>query len=202
MFWDQWIHFSDVYYKHFLFISKSSQKGRDSFFYLWRQRVTQRLSDLPRVTGESVAGTQQGALTQRHLLSAQGNATQLLCSLKPGLSYPLLMTPVNSQWVSVCQEFSQTPRRMMDFKKQLYITEDNPKERWSEAHRGKHIPVECGLHQWNTDPTWTDTSTICFTSFKSSFPSPHAHRTFLCRVRAIALHTTGVSVFSAPSNAG
>lgn len=52
------------------------KRGRIKFS-IYGDRVTQRLSDLPRVTGESVVGTEQGALTQRHLLSAQGNATQL-----------------------------------------------------------------------------------------------------------------------------
>lgn len=58
----------------------------------------QTLSDLPRVTSESVAGKEPGALTQRRLVSAQGNATQLLFSLQLGRSQPpLLMTPANSQ---------------------------------------------------------------------------------------------------------
>jgi len=89
-----------------------------------------RLSGLPRGTSESVAGTEQGALTQRHLLSAQGNATQLPFSLPPGLSHPpLLMTPVNSQRVTVCQEFSTTPRRMMDFSGRTNCTPDKASPR-------------------------------------------------------------------------
>lgn len=125
------MHFAVMDYKDFLFISESSQGGEGlSFLFMENESAMQRLSDLPRVTSESVAGTDRGALTQRRLLSAQGNATQLLFSLQPGLSHPpLLMTPVNSQSVTISQELSATPRRTMDFSGRCNYTLDETSPR-------------------------------------------------------------------------
>lgn len=78
---------------------------------IYGDRATQTLGDLPRVTSESVAGAKPGALTQMCLLSAQGNATQLLFFPQLERSHPpLLMTPVSSQRVTVCQASSVTQR--------------------------------------------------------------------------------------------
>lgn len=38
------------------------------------------------------------------------------------------MTPANSQWVSVYHEFSKTPRKIMDFKNQLYQRKITPRK--------------------------------------------------------------------------
>lgn len=83
----------------------------------------QALGDLPRVTSESVAETKPGALTQMRLLSAQGNATQLLFCLQLERSHPsLLMTPVSSQRATVCQASSATPRGATNFSDRINYT--------------------------------------------------------------------------------
>lgn len=163
----------------------------------------QRLSDLPRVTSESVAGTEWGALTQRRLLSAQGNATQLLLSLQPGLSHPpLLMTPVNFQWVTVCYEFSTIPRRMSDFSGRRNYTpgKTSPREgglrHTEEEHREKLIQA-CG-----TSEQLPPRDVSHPPSFRPSYPSPHTHKTLLCAAESNCLHRTGLCVSLAAGNAG
>lgn len=61
------MYFAFTVYKHFLFITESSQGGGTNLT-IYGAGAIQTLSDLPRVTSESVAGTQPGALTQRRLL--------------------------------------------------------------------------------------------------------------------------------------
>lgn len=165
------------------YLLASLHKREGIKFSIYGDRVTQRLSDLPRVTGESVVGTEQGALTQRHLLSAQGNATQLLCSLKPGLSHPLLMTPTNSQWVSVCHEFSKTPRKIMDFKNQLYQQKITLRK---GGLRGKHTPTCVRQRPYEQTPP-RHVSHLLYHPFPSqNFPLEHllTHNRCFCILRS------------------
>lgn len=96
--------------------------------------------------------------------------------------------------VSEClSRILQNTKKNYGFQEPVIPTEDNPKERWSEAHTGKHTPT-CGIQRLYEQTPPRHVSHLLY--------HPSLHRTFLRRARALAHTQTGVSVSSGPSNAG
>lgn len=108
--------------------------------------------------------------------------------------------------VTVCQEFSTTPGRMIDFSGRSNYTPDktSPREgglrHTEEEHGGKRIQA-CGIQTPSEQSPPRHVSHP--PSFRPSYPSPYDHRTLLCRAESNCLQRrTGLCVSLAAGNAG